>query len=205
MTEQTDDQDNTMAAAPAEEPETAVVAADTVGVDGSELAWSVDEPPELAEHRPWTDKRIIAACVVVSAVIVGASIWVWHTVDRHHSATTTVTTAVAKPAPPPTVTVAAPQPTVAVPAPQPTSAAPEDKDSRFIQALRGMGWNPKSVDGAVEAAHQICAGRRAGVSRDQLVRQLYSDEADPSAEDLLNGRYVVDVATRIYCPQYSTE
>jgi hypothetical protein len=190
------DTDDTVQAPPSEEPETDIVASDTGTVDRDELAWSLDETDELAEHRPWTDTRIIAACVAVLAVVVGASIWVWHTVDRHHSATTPVTTAVAKPAPPP--------PTVTVPAPQPTSAAaPEDKDSRFIGALRARGLNPPSADGAVDAAHRICAGRRAGVSRDELARQLYPDGA--SADDLLDANYVIDVATRIYCPQYSTD
>jgi Protein of unknown function (DUF732) len=171
--------------------------------DEPELAWSVDDyTDEMSTNRHgrlmWAGLAVLVAVVTAALVFLVSTLFGRHDTNNAHPQlipSSSVTTTLAAAPPPPL--------TVAVPAPQPTSAAPEDKDSRFIGALRARGLNPPSADGAADVAHRICAGRRAAVSRDELARQLYPDGA--SAEDLMDANYVIDVATRIYCPQYSTD
>jgi hypothetical protein len=81
------------------------------------------------------------------------------------------------------------------PSPQQIAAMPPDQ--RYLAMLADqLGITP--VDGSlVRGAQQICALWAQGWYADQIAREINS----PNSED--DERIIVDIATKVYCPQYS--
>jgi hypothetical protein len=81
------------------------------------------------------------------------------------------------------------------PSPQQIAALPPDQ--RYLAMLADqLAITP--VDGSlVRGAQQICALRAQGWYTDQIAREINS----PNSDD--DERIIVDIATKVYCPQYS--
>jgi hypothetical protein len=80
------------------------------------------------------------------------------------------------------------------PSPQQIAAMPPDQ--RYLAMLADqLGITP--VDGSlVRGAQQICALRAQGWYTDRIAREINS----PNSDD--DERIIVDIATKVYCPQY---
>jgi hypothetical protein len=206
--------DDTAAAPEPQDPETTIVATDTVAAP--ELAWSIDdEPTTVIDRHSWSDTGGNAATVLGIALMAAIGVYVVHTINHHHDvqvsapATTHPTAASAMPSAPvlTTVTVtptAAPTKTADVAVPTTTAVAPTtptrglSDDDFYMLLLTEDGVVSMPRNQGIQLGHDTCSslgltGNEKGTENWLMSTYSFS---------FIQAATVKAAAAQVYCPQY---
>jgi hypothetical protein len=143
------DSDDTTAAPEPDDPETAIVAADTTAAP--ELAWSAgEEPTTVIERRSWSHTWKVTGGIVAGSALLAIGVYVavngHHDADLHVSAlpvTVHPTVAAVQPPAPPVTTTVTPA--------LPVSAT----DQLFLDYMTSHGWTGSSAQ-AIQSGYRAC-------------------------------------------------
>ena len=169
-------------AAPADEPET--TASETTRVDGSELAWSLDDTDEA---QPVRHSRVVTAGlaalvagVAATGIWFGSTYFSWpaskHVAPSSVPATSTpAKPAAAPPSAPPSATVTVTPPAPPPPPPAPALVFSDALDQRFLITLVSNDYTITNPDWAIANAHRYCVLVQQGSSEIQAQQTAAAD------------------------------